>query len=109
MLADYLEALHNGEATHNGMERGCYVNLPNTIKWFCDRYQILDEENYVEQLQNITESLEPEADADDMFLSQSTRIIEDVRNLCTRIQEEIERKSAGPLVNVDGLPEDWQI
>lgn len=111
LLLDYIHRLHNGVGNYGEMEYGCDVNLPKQIKWFCDRYQVPDENNYLEQLTNRIERLRMDGVVDNGFLAQSIEVIEEVRTLCATIQERIRRESdgLGLFIDVDNLPGNWRI
>lgn len=107
MLSDYIERLYNQEVNYNGMEYGCFVDLPKRIKWFSDRYQL--EGRCLKNLQNIIKKLKTNGAVDENFLTQSKKVIEQVRNLCRQIQKKIKRKSVGIFIDLDDLPKNWRI
>lgn len=107
MLSDYIERLYNQEVNYNGMEYGCFVDLPKRIKWFSDRYQLKG--SCLKNLQNIIKKLKTNGAVDEKFLTQSKKVIEQVRNLCRQIQKKIKCKSVGIFIDLDDLPQNWRI
>jgi len=107
MLSDYIERLYNQEVNYNGMEYGCFVDLPKRIKWFSDRYQLKGD--CLKNLRNIIKKLKTNGAVDKKFLIQSKKVIKQVKNLSTQIQKKIKRKSVGIFIDLDDLPQNWRI